>query len=217
MPQSKPELVAAPAKITTNAKMEKALASASKSKAEASGYKAGAETNAGVTNQVFLSGSRSTLQLSRSQPGSDPMKTNTDACNSGSPSNRKVFAKPTLKLMEAVQNRGFDSKPLQVKLVRREGQDDEDTTSYESDSSGSTLSVESPLHQKANDTVVNNVPKVDISSLLQDGTINMSQMPEKKVADPADFPGVPIWFPVKIKRILKDDGFPDALPFKVST
>ena len=216
MPPSKHE--PAPAKITTNSKMKKPLVS----EAEVGGslYKAGAKKSAGVMNQVYLSGSRSTLQLSRSQPAPDSTRTKTAVCNSGPPSNRKVFAKPTHRLMEAVQNRGLASKPFQVKLVRREAQDDEDTSSYESDSSGSTLSVESPLNQKPNNAAINKAPKIDISSLMQDGTINMSQMPEQKVADPSDFPdfpGVPIWFPVKIKRILKDDGFPDALPFKVRT
>lgn len=116
--------------------------------------------------------------------------------------------------MQAVQNRKPGSKLLRVKIVRRDG--DEDTSEYESDASNSTLSTKSPC-PKVQDMAAKNRPKINISSLLHQGELDMSQIPEQGAVPESDFTGIPEWFPLKIKRILKDKGFPDALPFKAST
>lgn len=108
---------------------------------------------AGVTNLGLNSGTRPTLQLARSQPSSITMKTNVDLLESSPQVERKLFAKPTGKLMEAVQNREPGSKPLQVKFVRRDS--DEDTSEYESACSNGTISAESPC-PKAQYLAVNN-------------------------------------------------------------
>jgi hypothetical protein len=169
---------------------------------------------AGVTNLGLDSGTRPTLQLARSQPSSITMKTNANLLEPSPQVERKLFAKPTGKLMEAVQNREPGSKPLQVKLVRRDS--DEDTSEYESACSNGTISAESPC-PTAQDLTVKNRPKIDLSSLLEQGKLDMSQIPEKKAVPELDFTGIPAWFPLKIKRLLKDRGFPDAIPFKAST
>jgi hypothetical protein len=149
------------------------------------------------------------------------MKPNIDLCNSEPQPDRKVSVKPTPKLMQAFQNLGPESKPLHVKLVRRESERDEDTSEYESNSGGDTLSDESIAKTKGRGypatsvTTVNAAGEFDLSSLLQKANIDLSQIPKQKVEETLDFSGIPVWFPLKIKRILKDDGFPDALPFKV--
>jgi hypothetical protein len=164
-------------------------------------------------------------QHPRSQLDSISMKPNIDLCNSEPQLDRKVSVKPTPKLMQAFQNLGPESKPLHVKLVRRESERDEDTSEYESNSGGDTLSDESPLrsipktkgrdHPATSVTTVNAAGNFDLSSLLQKANIDLSQIAKQKVEETVDFSGIPVWFPLKIKRILKDDGFPDALPFKV--
>ena len=178
-----------------------------------------------VKPQLPRSSTPLTIQLTRLQPSSISMKPNTDLCNSEPQSAGKVSVKPTPELMQAVQNLGPDSKPLNVKLIRREIEHDEDTSSYESDSSGDTLSDESPsrpnIKKKGAGSLgnsgfaMNKVKKIDLSSIFQKANIDLSKIPKQKVEEPFDFSGIPVWFPLKIKRILKDDGFPDALPFKV--
>lgn len=155
-----------------------------------------------------------TIQQSKSHLAPTSTKMDVGLYKSNPGSNRKVSIKPTPKLIQAIESLGPDSKPIQVKLVRRESEGDEDTSSYESDSSGGTLAMRERGSPKAKGE--NNGLKADIAALLQKANIDLSQIPEKKASVETDFSGIPEWFPLKIKRILKDDGFPDALPFKAS-
>jgi hypothetical protein len=215
--------VAAPTKTTTSSYIQNRRRS--QSQAGANNYKVEAARNAKAKTQPRHLRAPLASHLLRSQLTSISTKSNGDVCNADSQPNRKVSVKPTPKLLEAIHSLGPESNPLQVKLVRRESEADEDTSSYESDSSGGTLSAGSPLRPNAktngrggtdtNSAAGNNTSMIDLTSLLKKRKICLSQIPEAKVADPLDFPGIPVWFPIKIKRILKDDGFPDALPFKV--
>ena len=222
-PRSDPGSVVVPAKIAASSKVHKALDPIPQ--VGSSNSKAVEVRGDTVNTQLLRSGSPLAIQLAESQPSSVSMKPNTDVCTSEARPGRKVSVKPTPKLMQAVQNLGPDSKRLHVKLVRRESEGNEDTSSYESDSSGNTLSGEYLLGPNAkakagscpgsSDSAVNKVKKFDLSSFLQNANIDLSKIPKQEVEESLDFSGIPVWFPLKIKRILKDDGFPDALPFKV--
>jgi hypothetical protein len=137
--------------------------------------------------------------------------------------NNEVSLKPTPKLIQAIQNPGPLSKPLQVKLVKRESGMDEDTSSYESDSSDDVHSTDFRSHPNikptgrtpSNDLAIYNAPN-GAKCYLQKMKNDQSQLPEQKVTEMSELQGVPLWFPARIKLILKDDGCPHALPFKVS-
>lgn len=151
------------------------------------------------------------------QPATMPEEEDIGLCGPSPQINRKLFATPTTKLLRAIQDRSNETGSIHVKLVRRE--EDEDTSSYESDSSRETVLVEPQMlpSSKKVKPPTNKTPKIDISAFLEQGLININQIPQKQPVDESDVTGIPAWFPVKIKRILKDTGFPDALPFKVRT
>jgi hypothetical protein len=137
--------------------------------------------------------------------------------------NNEVSIKPTPKLIQAIQNLGPVSKPLQVKLVKRESVVDEDTSSYESDSSDDVHSTDFRSHPNikpkvcppSNDVAIYNAPN-GTKGYLQKTKKDPSQPPRQKVTEISELQGVPLWFPAKIKMILQDGGCPHALPFNVS-
>lgn len=210
------------AKTTASSKMHKPRNS--KPQFGVTNSKVGATRNALVKSQLRHKAPL-TIQNFQSRLAPASMKTDLDLYSANPQPNGKMSVKPTPKLMQAIKNLGPDSKPIQAKLVRRESEGDMDTSSYESDSSGTTLSIGSLLRpyatinnqRFAKDKATDNSLQWDVSSLMQKVNIDLSKIPEKTPSGSLDFPGVPVWFPLKIKRVLKDKGFPDALPFKVSS
>lgn len=203
-------------KITANTKTYKPPSS--KSKTRAKGSQVPGARNALPTARLLHFNTSPTMRGSRSPPAPTSMPAHVTLRTSGSQRSNKMTIMPTPKLIQAIQNLGTMSKPLQVKVIKRNSERDEDTSSYESDSSGDTMSMGSPLRpnikSKGRDgTHANDMADI---SLPPQEAINASQVLRHQAAVASEFPGVPIWFPVKIKRILVDEGCPNALPFKVS-
>lgn len=174
--------------------------------------------NALPTARVLQFNAPHTAQGSRSPPAPSLMAAHATFASPDSKGGNKMTIMPTPKLIQAIQNLGPTSKPLQVKVINRNSERDEDTSSYESDSSGDTVSMGSPLRCNTKSKGRSGAPAIstaDISNPPQEAT-NASQILKHQTAMASEFPGVPIWFPVKIKRILVDEGCPNALPFKVS-
>jgi hypothetical protein len=108
--------------------------------------------------------------------------------------------------------------------MMQEREDSEDTISYKSDSDDYSDTDQTMIKQimpkgqvytHTNDMAVSYAPNFKFP-FPQKIDISPHKPSMDHTTDVPDLPGVPRWFPARIKRILNDDGCPDALPFKVS-
>jgi len=131
---------------------------------------------------------------------------------------------PTSKHNRATQRLGPGHTPHWEKSMMQEREDSEDTISYESNSddysdTDQTMSKhimpKGQVYTHTKDMAVSYAPNAKLE-FPQKTNISPHKPSMDHTTDVSDLPEVPKWFPARIKRILNDDGCPDALPFKVS-